>query len=375
VAAWSLGLGRLASWAEARFDAYPYQAGEDPLRWLLPTVFGRDGPTILVVGGSAVREGMLYEVMSRAVGGRVLNGGLSNGTLDEISLGLEYIARVYGEDALPDHIVFGMTKRVLGNFPRSFGPNEDPDAYPPLTRQLDRYSRLYGIQAGELGSSLTQKSVPQALLARFRWWTKQQPRHRTALAAGAEHLMDPEVVKVGFQDSLPLFDHIRRPLSKADWGTTWSWVRSRGIGGAAGFWLPAYRSSYYRIFMPPLTAQKTAAAIDRWGPIFAWDPLEEEPMVRYQLRRFEGLLAEHGIGLTLVYVPEHPDSRARYPEGPLDSYRRLIAEEWPDATVIDLWDRLPAEQFYDNIHPTYAGAHIITRAVLESFDASGPGGE
>ena len=72
---------------------------------------------MLIVGGSAVRDGMLNEVMSEALGGeRVLNGGLSNGSLDEIALGLEYIERVYGPEALPDHIVFGMTKRVLGNF-------------------------------------------------------------------------------------------------------------------------------------------------------------------------------------------------------------------------------------------------------------------
>lgn len=135
----ALGLGRIAVWAESRFEAYPYRGGEEALRWLMPTMFHRK-PDVLIVGPSAIGEDLRYEVLSQAVGGRVLSAALSNGTIDDVAIGLEYVARVFGPEALPKHVILGMTPRVLANYPRNFGSAREPDAYAPLIRSINKYS-------------------------------------------------------------------------------------------------------------------------------------------------------------------------------------------------------------------------------------------
>lgn len=360
-------LGRLAIWAESQFEAYPYDVGEDAMRVLLPGVLGRATPKVMIAGPSAVREGILYEVISQAVGGRVVSAGLSNGTLDDITITLEYVLRVYGKEALPQHLILGLTPRVVANLPRSFGPERTTRSWSPLIPTLNRYSPYYAVRPQPHGSVLEHKTPWAGWLARWRWQAKQQPRHRTALLAAVEFVIDDDLLKVGFQSGLPLVTDFRSPFGKHDWRKTLRYVGTVGIQTASHHWLPAYRSLYRKNLMPPESSETIRRYLLGWDVVYDWDPDSEESLVRSQLRRLHDFLEEHQVALTVLYLPEHPMSRERYN---MDFYRRyteLVAEELPDARILDLWDLLPPEDFYDNIHPTYLGASTITTVIIEAL--------
>ena len=366
-------LGRLAVWAEFQFEAYPYDVGEDGMRVLLPGVLGRATPKVMIAGPSAVREGILYEVISQAVGGRVVSAGLSNGTLDDITITLEYVLRVYGREALPQHLILGLTPRVVANLPRSFGPERTLGVHAPLIPTLNRYSPHYAVRSQPLGSVLERKSAWAAWVARWRWLAKQQPRYRTALLAAVEFMVDDDPLKVGFQAEFPPVANFRTPFSQADWRITRRYVRAVGIRTASRHWLPAYRSLYLKNLMPPEPVDTIRRYLETWEVVHAWDPDSEESLVRSQLRRLRDLLAEYGVSLMVLHMPEHPLSRDRYNKDFYHRYTELVAEELPDATILDLWELLPADSFYDNIHLTYLGASAITEVVIRALEQQAKG--
>lgn len=361
----ALGLGRLAGWAESRFEAYPYRGGEEALRWLMPTMFDQQ-PDVLIVGPSAIGEDLRYEVLSRAIDGRVVSVALSNGTLDDVTIALEYVERTFGVKALPKHVIFGMTPRVLANFPRNFGPEREVDAYAPLIRSINKYSPDFRVHSERLGSVLRPTSLRERWLAHRHWATKQQSRHRTAVLAAVEYLLDPEPFKVGFQDGLPYFIDLRTPLDRDDRRTSIGYIRSVGPAVAAAHWLPAYRSAYYNSFMAPFPEDFVALEVEDWSVVYSWDPLGDEELVRYQLSRLRDLLDRHDIGLTIIHLPEHPLSRAEYDPVFYHRYRGVIAEEFPGAEIVDLW-RVPADMFFDQIHLRYQGAEWMTDLIAPAL--------
>ncbi len=354
-----------AIWAERSYAAYPYRAGEESIRWLMPSMFrSEERPSVLIVGPSAVGEAILYEVVSDALSKRVLTLPVSNGTLNDVLLSLEYLERVHGSDVLPEYVVLGMTMRVLGNFPRAFGAHAERDAFSPLTGMIDKYSPEFRVSQGEFGSELTEKSAGEKVLSRARWATKQQPRHRTASLAVVEFIVDANPLKIGYQRLLPQFDDLRTPFSKEDLATTVSFVRDVGVSKALAAWLPGYRSAYHHMFMAPQSIEQIESATEGWRVVYDWDPMAEQGLVRHQLGRLREWLRRHSIGLTVVYLPEHGASRKRYDMGKYRSYRRLIEEELRDVPSLDLWQELANDQFYDMIHVTYGGARTVTEALL-----------
>ena len=363
-------LGRTAVWAETEFETYPFHGGEEPIHWLMPTIFGGGKPEFLLAGPSAIGEDILYEVLEKETGGRVIAGGLSNGTIDDIALGLEYIERVHGPDALPRHLIFGMTARVLANYPRSFGPHREPDAYAPLIATIDKYSPAYRVESRQFGSVLAEKTGSERIVALRNWITKQPARYRAGLFATLESLAVPDPTDTGYRSTLPWFDDLRTPLSGADWRTTVNYVRRYGPGTAARHWLTAYRSAYHHLFMRPYSPEFIESATRNWRIVYDWNPLDEEDMVRYQLSRLRDFLDRHAIELTMIYLPEHPASRRQYAPANYSAYRRLIEEELPDARFVDLWEALPPEQFYDNIHTSYAGSRVVTNRVIDALRGS-----
>ena len=92
----SVVLAKIACWAESRFESYPYLAGEEPIRLLLPTVHAANDGGTLLLGPSAIGEDLLYEELERRWGSRVRSGGLSLGTLDSCYLFLAYLEQAYG---------------------------------------------------------------------------------------------------------------------------------------------------------------------------------------------------------------------------------------------------------------------------------------
>ena len=365
------GLERAAFWAETSFAAYPYRGGEEPIRWLMPTISGRRRPRVMIAGPSAVGEDLRYEELVPAVAGRVVPGALSNGTLDDVTLGLEYLERAFGADALPEYVVLGMTMRVLANYPRNFGPGRDPEAYAPLIETINRYSTGYSVETGLFGTHLRRKSFPERLTARLHWFTKQQTRNRTAVLAALEYVIDPDPLKIGFQDGLPYFADLRAPLSRQDGLTMLRYARSVGLTTALWHWLPAYRSAYYHTFMAPVPESTVIEEDAGWRVVYDWDPDDEREMVHRQLGRLRQLLERHSIGLVVIYLPEHPLSRREYDPTRVRHYRDTIERELPQATIIDLWDTLTRDQFYDQIHAAHQGARIVTKIVADSLNAHG----
>lgn len=227
-------------------------------------------------------------------------------------------------------------------------------------------ARLYRVHSERLGSVLHPTSLEERWSARRYWLTKQQTRHRTAVLAGIEYLLDPKPVKIGFQDGLPYLTDLRTPLKGRNWSTSLRYVRSVGLVDAARHWLPGYRSSYYHSFMEPLSQDMIARQTEDWDIVYSWDPLREDEIVRYQLGRIRDFLRRYDIGLTIIHAPEHPLSRAHYDTTFYEHYRRVIAEELPEAEIIDMWE-IPGDLFYDQVHLTYDGAQLVTEQITPAL--------
>jgi len=221
---------------------------------------------------------------------------------------------------------------------------------------------------------LKRKSPWARWVARWRWQAKQQPRYRTALLAAVEFTIDDDPLKVGFQTGLPLLTNFRTPLSKSDWRTTLRYVSDVGIQTASRHWLPAYRSIYKKSLTPPESAEKIRRSwLPRWEAVHAWDPNSEESLIRGQLLRLHNFMKEYQVALTVLYLPEHPLNRERYNMDFYRRYKALVTEELPDARILDLWDLLPSEHFYDNIHATFLGAATITTVIVEALEEQAEG--
>lgn len=363
-----LTLDRLAHWAELDFHTHPYAAGEEPIRWMLPSMFARDEPTVLLAGPSAIGDAILYEDLERRLGMRVLPGALSNGTLDDVHLGLDYVSRAYGPDALPEAVVLGLSPRVVANIPRSFGPERDPSAYAPLIESIDRYSPTFSVVDTALGSALRPKSMLERWQAIVRMRTaKQQPRQRAALGAALEWALGRDPIRTAYQQDLQRFNGSGGPLAP---DALFSAVRAayddEGPVRLADR-LAAARSPYYYTFREPVDHALIESQADDWAPVYRWDPVSEDELVRFQLDRLVRFLEEHDIEAVVVLLPEHPISRARYDAGRHAAYRQYIVEAFGAKHVLDLERALPAEQFYDQIHVTYSGAVDVTNVVYDAL--------
>jgi hypothetical protein len=363
------GLGVLARWAEADFEAYPYWAGEDPMRLLLPTVHGTPEQGTLLLGPSAIGEAFLYEELERAWGSHVRSGSLSMGTLDECHLFLSYIERAYGPNALPRRVLLGMKPRVLANLPRLFGPKMDHEAIAYLIAIIDRYSAKFSVARRELGTELVPKSAAQAVAAWLRFnLTKQQPRYRTAVLAAIEYALNADPLKIGFQKRIPDFpENLRGPLTKANAPVTVAFLRAVGPVEAAGLWIRAYRSAYTNMYMTSLDEAAIRDVVANAEMGFTWDPRDEKAMVSMQLDRLASFIKSHGIELIVVHLPVHSVVRAGYDVERFAQYRTVIDEYFPAARIVDLWDMIPDGLFFDEVHLKYEGARRATALLVEAI--------
>ncbi len=366
----SLGLGSIARWAESRFETYPYLAGEDPIRLLLPTVHGTSDRGALLLGPSAIGEDFLYEELERRWGMTVRSGSLSMGTVDDFYLFLSYVERVYGQQALPKRVVLGIKPRVLANLPRLFGPKSNPKAVVFTISLIDRYSTHLRVQRGELGTDLVEKSLPESVVAWLRFYlTKQQPRHRAGVLAVLEHAIDPDPLKIGFQDDLPRFaENPRLAFSRPNIKTTLAWVRDAGPVQAGLAWARAYRSAYNNMFSTPMPDEEIREVVARDEMGFGWNPREEEAMLSMQLGRLASLAERNGIELVVAYLPVHSAVRAGYDPVNFEAYETMIEERLPNARFVDLWGAVSDDLFFDEVHLQYEGARQATELLVEALE-------
>jgi hypothetical protein len=366
----SVGLNLLARWAERSFEAYPYLAGEEPIRLLLPTVHGGSDRGALLLGPSAIGEAFLYEELERQWGMRVRSGSISGGTIDDCYLFLSYIEQVYGPQALPSRLVLGITPRVIANLPRLFGSKLNPEATPFLIDLVNRYSTHYRVERGELGTELVAKGTPERVLAWLRFYfTKQQPRHRTAVLAAIEHAVDPDPLKLGFQRQLPDFtDNLRLPLTRWNTSTTAAFALESGPWSAGLAWARAYRSAYTNMFMERFDDERIERIVD--GAEFAldWDPRDEEAMVAMQLSRFASIIERNGIELVVVHLPAHSAMYSQYSSEEFAVYQKTLDGFFPNARYVNLWNTIPDELFFDEVHLKYEGARRATQKLIAALE-------
>lgn len=106
--------------------------------------------------------------------------------------------------------------------------------------------------------------------------------------------------------------------------------------------------------------RRNLAAWERLG-VFSQDAIH--PGHARAVTEVGRLCREAGIPLTLVAMPEHSEARARYVPGAQDRFGQLLRETSDD--VLDLWDALPDEGFYDQGHPNAIGRKRAGAALAE----------
>lgn len=365
-------LTTVARWAEQRFQTYPYLAGEEPIRLMLPTVTAaHDGGTLLL-GPSTHGDGVLSEVLAQRWGSRVRHGGLSDGTIDDYNLVLDYVVRAYGASALPQRIVVGMHPRVLANFPRNFGADRQPKAHLFTIAPINRYSPYFRVVDGALGTQLAPKLAIDASKAWLRFYlTKQQPRYRSGILALVEYSVDPDPLKVGFQERIPLYpDDPRYPLSRKNLATSMAFVRETGVATALRRWQRAYRSSYHNVLMTPTDDAdlQRHLRIAEWPE---WTPSLDEDMVAFQLSRLHRFVERYGIELIVLQLPLHPVLQERQGAERFAAYREAVARGLPNARIIDVSRMVSADGFLDRDHLTYDVAKRITFMLADSIGPLG----
>jgi hypothetical protein len=360
----SFALTRLAVWAEIDQGAYPY-AQEDWLRYQLPHLFLRfaepGGPDVLVTGPSAAREDVLVGPLERKIpGARVYQGGLSLGTIDDVNVSLDYIAGAYGESALPDVIVVGLTPRFVANEP----------AERPFLPSLDRYSPWYGVTDGPDGPVLVPKNAAAGAIAwlRFRL-TKQSDRYRVALATLAlVYVRDARARCAG-----AAFCPYGWPLAVVERALGvqrlvdllyLNWVKDVGI---ERFIEIATAPSKFR-FIEPWDDDWLRGMLSKpdtfWRKTYAWDPRENEAATVRRLKRLRGFAERNGIELVAVNLPENDIASAGYVAERYAAYEAVVARGLAGVPYADWRRLLPRDQFRDAVHALPEGAARITDALV-----------
>jgi hypothetical protein len=332
----NVGLLRLSSWAEVRYSLYPFRE-EDHLRYLLPTMYENRGHNrLLLAGPSEAREGFLDRPFDQELGGiQAFNAAQSLGTLDDLLVSLEYIDKVYGDDAKPKILVVGITPRYVANIPS--------DEESPLVGAINRYSPYYRVEKTALGGShLVRKSRFEGWLGWARFQQKQHVRYRPALGGLLYEAYGRYLQGNALADGLA-------PILERYVAASTSPNRLRDHG-------PWRLDELQTMFF----ARKSF-----WSKTRDWDPSEDASRLETQLTGLKRLATNWGTQLYVVNLPEHPMVRRAYKGERYQKYQSLTREALGDTPFLDLRELLSAEEFFDIAHPTFEGAQRETELVVE----------
>lgn len=330
------GLQWFARSTELRYAVYPFRS-EDYLRLLLPHLFkDRGGDRILLTGPSDVREGFLCERFDEAFPRETaFQGAVGGATFDDILLSLEYIEKAYGQEAVPNTLVLGISTRFVGNIPTvdpslSIGP---PAGFPQIGT-VNRYSPFFQAEVTADGPRLALKSAWESISARALFLTKQQTRYRASIAAQIMGLLPESGVTGSLKGRLAM-----------------------KIGPSK------YRG------LPPFSLEGIREWVQEpgglWTQTHAWDPTLAEDGIRRRFAWLRAFANRHQIDLYVVNLPEHPYVREGYPPGRYETYSKLIRDVLMDTPFLDLRDYLKAEEFYDTSHALYPAAIRMSDRVID----------
>ena len=325
---------------------YPYKQ-EDWLRYLLPSLWrGDQRPLLLLAGPSTVRENLLFEEFAAAFPNyRVLNGGLSSGTLGDMMAGLEYVERAYGADALPRVVVLGLSPRFMAEIPR---------AGRPFGMGLARYSPYFKVPGGDPdGFGLVRKGPLEGAVAHARFLLlKQHERYVAAADWQLAQLVSPQL-----SERIRSTPFMAGPLGRM----LFSSGRVRDIG-IHRFALELASPYKYRSGGNPfgdIDVLLDSSAV--WRAVWDWDPDRDAPAIRARVAALEQYAQQHGIELFVVNLPEGSRNRIRYRPGYDERYHKLIESAFQPLPVLNLRCLLPDESFLDAEHARLRGARLVTQ--------------
>ncbi len=78
------------------------------------------------------------------------------------------------------------------------------------------------------------------------------------------------------------------------------------------------------------------------------------------------LANEHDIPLLVVIMPEHSETRGLYSPESRDEWRAVLETAY--GRVVDLWDALPDEGFYDQAHANEIGRRLATERLATEIE-------
>ena len=329
-----VALSGVASRAEAAGATYPFR-NEDWLRYLLPALFdGRGEGRILLAGESAVRENLLHDRFTAAFTGlQAFQGGLSLGTMRDVLLALEYVESAYGDDAMPDVLVLGVSPRFVANLPEKT----------PLATGINTYSTEFAVApkaADASGPRLMRKSFVQSINAWRKFRNKRGGRYKAALATVALKMLG---TVSGGDDA----------------------ARTTGLGAK----LELAASPYKFRGLPPLTARAITDWMSEpdsfWRSVHTWDPTPDADRIRAQFARLHEIVRRHDIELYVINLPENRLSRERYDPKNYQRYLDLVRACLDETSFLDLREMLDEADFYDIVHATPNGAAKVTQYVID----------
>ena len=358
----------VSTWAERDLHAFPFKS-EDWLRYLLPTRFqARERDRILLAGPSTVRENFRYELFEAAFPAYdIYQGGISLGTIDDITAALEYMEKAYGAEVLPRIIALGISPRFIANIPDER----------PFIIGLNLYSPYYSATQDPSGIVLSPKGPLESLLARARFLASKQPeRFRTALLAVFNHWLSNGSSADGGESGLAraLDGLLKSPVVARI-------VNLAGLSRVLDFTFMEvlrWRISPYKYSLNPQIHYNLVPPEDYkpeldgwWGQVYTWDPRTTEKETNRGLKNFYSFIKRHNIRLFVVNLPERDFSRNRFNETNYREYLDLVARAFPGVELVNLRDFLKTPEFYDREHSTTAGSIRLTGEVIRRIQATG----
>jgi hypothetical protein len=322
------GLLSLSQWVERTSDVYPYQ-DEDWLRYLLPGLFENRGHNrIMLIGESAVREGLLAKEFERAFPKmRTFHAEMGGATFDDMLISLEYIERVYGRTALPRVLVLGISLRFVANLPEKR----------PFRPVLERYSPYYSIEETQSGPRLRPKKIWHRWLSWLRFVLfKQQKRYLASLSALSRAFVSMDSI-----ESLGQVFHAGRAESNRRWGSPYMFHHLPTVG--------------LDDFLDPGRP---------FWKIYSWEPETSCHMISDHFKKLRDFTEKKEIRLYVFNLPEHVEIRDRYDKDRYQRYLALVRQNLGNTPYLDLREMLRPDEFYDAVHANLPGAKRLTERVI-----------
>ncbi|MEQ1501686.1 MAG: hypothetical protein ABMB14_05620 [Myxococcota bacterium] len=181
---------------------------------------------------------------------------------------------------------------------------------------------------------------------------------------------DPAITDHGlcddFADRATAADRAARAWGRIDpWAGRRAATRDLAVTALRGAWglgppAPTPEDHFDYVGHDPAAVRRNVAMWERFG-VFGPDAIH--PPLADAAVALGALCRELGVPLTVVAMPEPSDVRGRYdPAGRarFDALLRQVGDE-----VIDLWDAVPDDGFFDQVHVNAEGRAVLTAALVD----------